>query len=67
VSKTTYRVCFTSIASYKVTVEAGSEHEAIRKARRLWASGGVSGFTAYAGDTQDWDAYLITPGKGGVP
>jgi hypothetical protein len=66
-SKTTYRVCFTSIASYKVTVKAASEHDAICKAKRRWASGDASRFTAYAGDTQDWDAYPVTPVKGGEP
>jgi hypothetical protein len=63
-SRNTYCVRFTSITSYKVTVKAKTEHDAIRNARRRWEHGNPDRFTAFAGETRDWDAELI--GKAGA-
>jgi hypothetical protein len=65
-STSTYCVRFTSITSYKVTVKAKSEHDATRIAKLLWEHGNSDRFTAFAGETHDWDAELVAFRKGGA-
>lgn len=66
-STNTYCVRFSSITSYKVRVKAKTEHDAIRLAKLMWEYGNSDRFTAFAGDTHDWDAELVAATKGGAP
>jgi hypothetical protein len=60
-SPQTYRVTVTATYSYKITLAARSEREAIVKAKRIWKRSGDERFIAFAGEAEEWCAVEETP------
>jgi len=57
-----YRVTFTTRDRFAGTFEAGSEENAIERAKFEIASTGTMGFAHTAGEFRDYDAQLIEEG-----
>ena len=56
-SAKSFCVRFTATSSYKITVTAQGPRQAITQARKLWETEGEEPFTAWAGETDGWEAF----------